>query len=462
MTISDVAIRRPVFTTMLSLTLVVLGVLGYRRLGTDLYPDVTFPFVTIRTVYPGASPEDVEEMVTRPIEDAVASISGVDKVFSSSRENVSFVFIQFKLSVDLGQAVQNARDKVGIAQGSLPNGSEQPVIAQYDVAAQPVLVFSAAAGEDPVALRDRFDDQVKPRLEQLEGVAAVNVIGGGEPEISVELFRERLEALRLTPDQVFGRIKGEHLNLPGGKYPEGAGEVGVRVQGEFQNVDQLRQMPMATGLDGSVVRLSDLALVRPGAKDPTTLVRTNGVESVAVEVVKQAGANSAAVAKEVKKLLPQIEKEQHFQAQVLVDQSVNIESNAREVWLAIFFGGAMAILIILLFLLDLRGTFISALALPTSVVGTFFLMYWLGFTLNQLTLLGALAGHRPAHRRRRGRAREHHPPAGEGRAARAGRQPRAPRRSPWRCSPPPSRWSRCSSRWRSCTASWASSSGSSA
>ena len=388
MTISDVAIRRPVFTTMVSLTLIVLGVLGYRRLGTDLYPDVSFPFVTVRTIYPGASPEDVEEMVTRPLEDAVASISGVDKVFSSSRENVSLVFIQFKMSADLGQAVQNVRDKVGIAQGQLPLGAEQPVIAQYDVNAQPVLVFSAAAGEDAVALRDRFDDQVKPRLEQLDGVAAVNVLGGGEPEISVELFRDRLEALHLTPAQVFARIQGEHLDLPGGKYPEGAGEVGVRVQGEFQNVDQLRQMPVTTGPDGSVVRLADLAEVRPGAKDPTTLVRTNGVESVAVEVVKQAGANTAAVARAVKARLPDLEKEQHIRAQVLIDQSVDIESNAHEVWIAIFFGGAMAILIILLFLLDLRGTFISALALPTSVVGTFFVMYVLGYTLNQMTLLG--------------------------------------------------------------------------
>jgi hydrophobe/amphiphile efflux-1 (HAE1) family protein len=388
MTISDVAIRRPVFTTMLSLTLIVLGVLGYERLGTDLYPDVTFPFVTIRTIYAGASPQDVEEMVTRPIEDAVASISGVDKVFSSSRENVSLVFIQFKLSAELGQAVQNARDKVGIAVGKLPVGAEQPVVAQYDIAAQPVLVFSAAAGDDPVALRDRFDDQVKPRLEQLDGVAAVNVLGGGEPEISVELSRQKLEALHLTPDAVFERLKREHLNLPGGKFPRGAGEIGVRVQGEFEDVDQIRQLPLLAAPDGSVVRLADVALVRPGAKEPTTLVRTNGVEAVAVEVVKQAGANSAAVANAVKRVLPQLEQEQRFHAQVLIDQSVDIESNAREVWIAIYFGGAMAILIILLFLLDLRGTFISALALPTSVVGTLFVMYWLGFSLNQLTLLG--------------------------------------------------------------------------
>jgi len=388
MTLSDVAIRRPVFTAMMSLTLVVLGVLGYRRLGTDLYPDVSFPFVTISTVYPGASPEDIEEGVTRPIEDAVSSIPGISKVFSWSREDLSMVFIEFKLSVPLGEAVQNARDKVGVAQGQLPLGARAPVIAQYDVSAQPVLVFSAASGQDPIALRESFDDQVRPRLEQLEGVAAVRVVGGGEPEVSVELSRDRLQALGLAPDAVLRRIQGEHLDLPGGRYPSGASEVGVRVRGEFENVDALRAMPVATASDGSLVRLADVALVRNGAVEQKTLVRTNGVESIAVEVVKQAGSNSAAVANAVKALLPEIEREQGFRAQILVDQSTTIEANAHEVWIAIFFGGAMAVLIILVFLLDLRGTVISALALPTSVVGTLFAMWAMGFSINQLTLLG--------------------------------------------------------------------------
>ena len=388
MTLSDVAIRRPVFTAMLSLALLVLGVLGYRRLGTDLYPDVSFPFVTISTVYPGASPEDIEETVTRPIEDAVSSIPGVDKVFSWSREDVSMVFIEFGLSVPLGEAVQNARDKVGLAQAQLPLGAHTPVVAQYDVAAQPVLVFSAASGEDPIGLRERIDDQVRPRLEQLEGVAAVRIVGGGEPEISVALFRDRLQALGLSPDAVFRRIQGEHLDLPGGRYPAGAAEVGVRVRGELRDVDALRALPLTAAADGSLVRLADVALVREGAKEPRTLVRTSGVESVAVEVVKQAGANSAAVANAVKALLPDLEREQGFRAQVLVDQSTLIEANAHEVWVAIFFGGAMAIVIILVFLLDVRGTIISALALPTSVVGTLFAMWAMGFSLNQLTLLG--------------------------------------------------------------------------
>jgi HAE1 family hydrophobic/amphiphilic exporter-1 len=388
LSISDVAIRRPVFTAMMSIALIVLGLLGLDRLGTDLYPDVTFPFVTVTTVYPGASPQDIEESVTRPIEDAVAGISGVDRVFSWSREDVSLVFVRFKLSVPLVEGVQSVRDKVGIAVGQLPIGAKAPIISQFDVGAQPVLVFSAAAGSDPIALRELLDDQVRPRLEQIEGVAAVRVLGGGEPEISVELFPERLRQIGLSPDAVFQRIKAEHLDLPGGRYPSGSREVGVRVKGEFSTADELRRMVVATGPDGSQVRLDDVALVRKGMKEPRTLVRTNGVESVAIEVVKQAGANSAAVANAVKKLLPELEKQFEFQSQVLIDQALTIEANAHEVWIAIFFGGAMAVLIILLFLLDLRGTFISALALPTSVIGTLFFMYVLGFSLNQLTLLG--------------------------------------------------------------------------
>ena len=388
MSLSDVAIRRPVFTAMMSGTLLVLGILGYGRLGTDLYPDVTFPFVTITTVYPGAAPLDIEESVTRPVEDAVASISGVDRVFSWSREDVSLVFVRFQLAVPLGEAVQNVRDKVGVAQGQLPDGAKPPVISQFDVAAQPVLVFSAAAGEDPIALRETLDDRVRPRLEQIDGVAAVRILGGGEPEIAVELFPERMRQLGLSPEAVFQRIRGEHLDLPGGRYPSGPNEVGIRVRGEFESVDALRGMVVAVARDGSQVRLGDVALVRKGAKEPRTLVRTNGLEAVAVEVVKQAGANSAQVANAVKRLLPELQRQHGFAAQVLIDQALTIEANAHEVWIAILFGGAMAILIILVFLLDLRGTFISALALPTSVVGTLFAMYALGFSLNQLTLLG--------------------------------------------------------------------------
>lgn len=395
MSLSDVAIRRPVFTTMMVLCIVVLGLVGYLRLGTDLYPEVSLPFVSVTTVYPGGSPQDLEDNVTRPIEDAVSGISGVSRVFSQSREDVSLVFIEFEMKIAIAEAVQQVRDKVGIAQAELPLDAKAPVIAQFDISAAPVLVFSATGASatngqaiDALALRELLDDRVRPRLEQLDGVAAVRVLGGREPEISVELFRDRMTQLGLTADVVLQKIRAEHLDLPAGRYFDRTSEVGVRVLGQFRNVDELRALVVATGPDGSQVRLSDVALVKAGTKEPRTMIRTNGVDAVGVEVVKQSGANSAQVARSAQALLPELEKQFGFEAHVLLDQSTIIDANAHEVWVAIFFGGTMAILIIFLFLLDARGTIISALALPTSVIGTLFAMYVLGFSLNQLTLLG--------------------------------------------------------------------------
>jgi hydrophobic/amphiphilic exporter-1 (mainly G- bacteria), HAE1 family len=395
MSLSDIAIRRPVFTTMMALCIAVLGLVGYLRLGTDLYPQVSLPFVTVTTVYPGGSPQDLEDNVTRPIEDAVSGISGVSRVFSQSREDVSLVFIEFQMKIALAEAVQQVRDKVGLAQAELPLETKAPVIAQFDIGASPVLVFSvtpspgpSGQAQDPLLLRELLDDRVRPRLEQLDGVAAVRVLGGAEPEISVELFRDRMTQLGVAPELVFQKIRAEHLDLPAGRYLSGSSEIGVRVLGQFRSVNELRDLVVATAPDGTQVRLGDIALVKSGAKEPRTMVRTNGVDAVGVEVVKQSGANSAQVARSARVLLPELEKQFGFSAHVLLDQSVLIDANAHEVWVAIFFGGTMAILIIFLFLLDARGTFISALALPTSVIGTLFAMYVLGFSLNQLTLLG--------------------------------------------------------------------------
>lgn len=388
MSLSDVAIRRPVFTTMLSVVLIVMGLLGASRLGTDLYPEVTMPFVMVTTVWPGAGPEDVEREVTDPIEDALAGISGVERLFSQSRENVSFVFIQFELSVPNAEATQDVRDKVAAAARELPPDCEPPVVAPFDLASQPVVVFSASAGQDAAALRDLVVDQVKPRLEQLDGVAAVRVLGGAEREVRVDLDPDRLAAAGLTAEAVVQRIRAEHVDLPGGRLPAGEFEAGVRVKGRFRDVEDLRAMAVTTGRDGSHVRLSDVALVSEAVADPDTLVRTNGERAVGIEVVKRGGTNTVAVAEAAKRAMLDLEAQVGIRTQILIDQSVHVEANAHEVWIAIWFGGAMAILIILLFLLDVRGTVISALALPTSVIGTFFLMWVLDYSLNQLTLLG--------------------------------------------------------------------------
>ncbi len=389
MTLSDVSIRRPVFTAMLSLLLIVLGVMGFQRLGTDLYPDVSFPVARVGVVYKGAGPGEIETQVVKPIEDAVAGISGVEKIHSWSRENVAFVIVQFKLSTDLDTAVQEVRDKVAAISGQLPQDADAPVIGRVDISATPVLTYAASAQLPPQQLGKLIEDKLKPALAQLEGVAEVRVVGGTDRELQVDVDLDRARAVGVTPMQVAQLIGQENLDLPAGRLELGSTELTVRSLGQFESVDALRALPVARSRTGAQVRLDEIATVTDGVAERRTLARLDGNEAVIVEVVKAPGSNTVRVADAVKERVASLGPSlgAGFQASLIIDQSVNIRENAREVWIALVFGGLMAVLIILMFLLDPRGTFISSLALPTSVVGTFFVMYVLGYSLNQMTLL---------------------------------------------------------------------------
>jgi hydrophobe/amphiphile efflux-1 (HAE1) family protein len=389
MTLSDLSIKRPVFTTMMSLLLVVLGLLGVTRLGTDLFPDVSFPFVLITTVYRGAGPTEVESQVTKPIEDAVAGIAGADVIQSFSRENVSVVFVQFKLSVPIDRAVQEVRDKVAGVRG-LPRDVEPPRVARVDIGALPVLTFAVNADLESSRLRQLIKDKLEPPLAQVQGVAQVRVVGGDVREIRVDVDLDRAKAAGVAPAQVAERIGMENVDVPAGRFELGPTELSVRSQGQFKTVEELMDLPVARDtLGGTQVRLSEVATVTDGVADRRTIARLNGKDAVIVEIIKQPGSNTVEVAKQVRAKMAELTPVlgNGFGATVLIDLSLDVEENAKEVWVALLFGGFMAVLIILMFLLDLRGTFISSLALPTSVVGTFFVMYALDYSLNQMTLL---------------------------------------------------------------------------
>src|SRR3954470_18846021 len=389
MSISDVAIRRPVFTSMIALCLVVLGILGVNRLGTDLYPDVTFPIVMVTTVYKGAGPGEIETQVTKPLEDSIAGISGIDKMHSWSRENASTIAVQFKLTESLDRATQEVRDKVAQAQSSLPKDADLPKVSRVDISAAPVLTYAVSADTSSQRLRKLIEDRVQPSLQQIEGVAEARITGGDVREIQVDLDLDKVKAVGTSPYEIAQRIGMENLNLPAGHLSLGPTELTVRTLGEFRNVEQLRALPVATGRSGSQVRLEEVANVADGVSERRTIARRNGRDAIILEIVKQPGSNTVKVADTVKKSLARLEPTlgNGFKAKLLIDQSEMIRANAHEVYIALFFGGAMAIVIILMFLLDPRGTFISSLALPTSVIGTFFVMYVLGYTLNQMTLL---------------------------------------------------------------------------
>lgn len=390
MTLSDLSIKRPVFTTMMSVLLVVLGLIGLTRLGTDLFPDVSFPFVAVTTVYRGAGPGEIETQVVKPIEDACAGISGVDSIMSFSRENVGVVFVQFKLSMPLDRAIDDVRDKVSSVQGQLPRDADLPRVSRIDLGASPVLTYAVNADLPSQDLRQLIKDRLEPTLAQLEGVASVRTIGGDTREIRVDVDLAKAKAAGVAPGQIAERIGLENVDVPAGRLDLGPAELTVRALGQFKTVDELRNLPVVRNpVTGTQVLLSEVATVTDGVADRRAVARLNGKDAVIVEVVKQPGANTVEVAKRVKERMASIgEAMGHgFGASVLIDSSVVIEENAKEVWVALVFGGLMAVVIILLFLLDIRGTFISALALPTSVIGTFFVMYALGYTLNQMTLL---------------------------------------------------------------------------
>ncbi|MBL9037167.1 MAG: efflux RND transporter permease subunit [Archangium sp.] len=390
MTLSDVSIKRPVFTTMLALFLVVLGIIGLRRLGTDLFPDVSFPFVVVSTVYRGAGPAEVESQISKPIEDAVAGISGVENIQSFSRENVGIVFVQFNLTMSLDRAVQEVRDKVASVQNLLPRDADVPKVARIDLGASPVLTYAVSADMRSSALRQMLKDKLEPALAQLDGVAAVRVVGGEVREVRVDVDLDKAKSAGIAPAQIAERIGMENMDVPAGRLELGPTELGVRALGQFKAVEEIEMLPITrSSQTGTFVRLGEVATVTDGVADRRTIARLNGKEAVVIEVIKQPGSNTLEVANQVKQKMSTIGPAMgsNFAASLLIDSSTYIEENAKEVWVALVFGGLMAVLIILMFLLDGRGTIISSLALPTSVIGTFFVMYVLGYTLNQMTML---------------------------------------------------------------------------
>lgn len=389
MTLSDLSIKRPVFTSMLSLLLVVLGLVGVSSLGTDLFPDVSFPFVAVTTVYRGAGPAEVESQINRPIEDAVAGIQGVDNIQSFARENVGLVFVQFKLTMPIDRAVQEVRDKVAGVQG-LPKEAEVPKVSRIDIGASPILTYAVNADIESTKLRQLIKDRLEPALSQIEGVAQVRALGGDTREIRVDVDLDKAKSAGIAPALIAERIGMENVDVPAGRFDLGPTELTVRSLGQFKSAEEIGTLPISRNTQlGTQVRLDEVATVTDGVADRRTIARLNGKEAVMLEIIKQPGSNTVLVSDKVKEKLAELTPQMGhgFSTSLLIDSSVLIKENTHEVWVALLFGGFMAVLIILMFLLDVRGTFISSLALPTSVIGTFFVMYLLDYSLNQMTLL---------------------------------------------------------------------------
>src|SRR5918993_3229983 len=287
MWISDISIRRPVFATMVIMSFMVLGVVSMTRLGIDLFPDVSFPFVNISVVYPGASPEEVETLVTRPIEDAVAGINGVKRVISTSTESRSMVGLELRLEVDPQAAAAEVREKVAAIRSRLPEQIEDPTIVRFDVAALPIITFAVGSAQRSDLTRRQIEDDLKPLLEQIDGVAAVEVNGGEVREIQVNLDPRRLEALNLPLSEVAAKLAAENLDVPGGQVKRDGRAISLRTKGRFESVQEIENVILRSNA-GSTVRLKDVGEVVDGFEDKTSTTRLNGADAVSFSVRKQA------------------------------------------------------------------------------------------------------------------------------------------------------------------------------
>jgi hydrophobe/amphiphile efflux-1 (HAE1) family protein len=390
MKMTDVSIDRPVFATMMGMGALVLGGLALLRLGVDLFPDVSFPIVTVVTPYPGASPVQVETQVSRRIEEVVSSINGLDEVRSYSREGVSTVIATFKLDADIRQSASDVRDRVATIRGTLPRDVRDPIVSRVDPTAQAVVTYALRTNRGSLATRRFAEDVVQPALERVPGVGSIAVAGGEVREIRVEVDRAKLEGVSLSIAQVAQAIGGESFDVPGGRLTVGAREMSLQAEGRFHSPEEVGEVVLAAQPDGTQVRVRDVGRVVDGVSEARSLTRVDGVPSVTLEVQKQAGTNTvevvdsvdAAVAKLGARLPPDV------RIVKVIDAARFIRNNIVQLREALILGAVFAVAVIFLFMLDWRSTFISAIALPTSVVFTFFVMWQLGFTLNILSMLG--------------------------------------------------------------------------
>ncbi len=378
------AINRPITTLMMVVTLVVFGMISFRSMPVALFPNIDFPIVTVQTAYPGADPESVESKVTDKIEEALSGIDGIDKLISTSYEGISVVTVQFELTKDIEEAANDVRDKIGTL--NLDADVETPSVQKVSASgAASIKLFVTTKTGDPIELMRFADEKIKPRLQRVQGVAKIDIVGYRDREIRIFADPFLLNKYGLSADELQSRIAAENVRSGGGKLISASNELILKTRADAKSIDQLRSLVIAPG-----IRLADIARVEDGLKDPQSYSSLNGEEGVLVEVQKIAGSNDLKVIDGVKEAMPALEvlAGESYSLTLVEDQSEKILVNINNVKFDLIYGSILAVLIVFIFLRNLTATIISALAIPTSIIGTFAFIDMLGYDLNRLTLIG--------------------------------------------------------------------------
>lgn len=383
-------IRRPVFTTMFVLLLVVFGIKSYPNLGVDLYPDVELLLVSVTVTYTGASPEEMETLITRPIEDRVSQVAGIKTLSSTVREGYSQTTLEFELGVDPREMASEVREKVASVRRRLPDDIDEPVVQRFDISSQSIAAFTFASdSRSREETRKIVEDVVKEELQRVEGVSEVSVVGASLRAIKLIADPEKLNSYNISFQTILDKVNSENINTPGGKARYNDMEITVRTLGKYKNIDDIKNIVIANQ-DGRPIQLSDVVKVVDSWEDEDTYSRSNKVPSVMVLVRKQSKTNTVDVVDGVNASMEQMMENdlpKDIKVDVVRDQSAYIRENVADVWNAILFGGFLALLITYMFLRDFRATIIGGLSIPTSVIATFFLMKSMDFTLNNMSLM---------------------------------------------------------------------------
>jgi len=388
MWISDTAIKRPVTTIILMGALLIFGYISFSRMGIDQFPQVDFPVVTVTTSYPGASPEVMDQDVTNNLEEQINTISGIKNIASQSYDGLSIVTTQFDLSKDANVAAEEVRAKVDLAKQDLPNDINPPIVQKLDVNSSPILWISVSGKVPYLKLSQYANQTLKQQLQTIGGVGNVEVTGLREREIRIWLHPKELHARGLTAGDVIGAIKTNHLELPGGRIEQDKKEYSIKVQGEYQTPEGLKNL-VVKSVNNKTVYLKDVAKVETGTEDYRTIAHFNGVPTIGLGIRKQSGANTVAVANDIKDKLSVLSANapDGVNLKIAVDNSKFIKKSIGGAQFDIILGVILTALIMFFFLRNLRITTISILSIPVSLIGGFIIMNVLDFTINNLTML---------------------------------------------------------------------------
>lgn len=386
--LAELCVRRPVFALMLIMALVVAGLVSFPNLGVDRYPNMDLPSMYIRTVYPGAASEEVESEVSQVLEDAVATVAGIDELRSISSDGMSIVMVTFNLTRNLDAAAQDVRDAVASVANRLPPGLDPPVVQKQDTDSSPIVTLAVSGPRPPSELFLLADRYVKNVIESAPGVGQVTIAGAADRAVQVNVDARRLAAHKLSILQIRDALMSQNAEVPGGRVDEGLRELTLRTMGRVGTAREFPDLNIVT-VGGARVRLEDLAEVRDSTKEVRTLARLNGKPAVVLQVQRQSGENTVRVIQEIKKRLPKCDAllPGDIEVTVIQDQSRYILAALHEIEGHLIVGSILASIAVLLFMRSWRSTFIAAVAIPASLIATFAFMKLFGFTLNNVTML---------------------------------------------------------------------------